>query len=78
MYHTLLLAFGWAFATIFMMEQQGSLLRFLFVLSLPLFLNNMVAVRVKTSALELDPYLKQLAISTLIFVILFGVGLLIS
>jgi len=51
--------------------------QFLFVLSAPLFIRIGVAVSRKPSH-ELDPYLKQMAIATLIFVLLFGVGLIVG
>jgi 1,4-dihydroxy-2-naphthoate octaprenyltransferase len=51
--------------------------QFLFLLTLPLFIINGRAVHQKDSN-ELDPYLKQLALSSLAFVLLFGVGLMLS
>jgi 1,4-dihydroxy-2-naphthoate octaprenyltransferase len=50
--------------------------QFLFVLTAPLFIINGKAVSNKPSE-ELDPYLKQLALSTLAFVLLFGLGLIL-
>ncbi|MEJ0056269.1 MAG: UbiA family prenyltransferase [Bacteroidota bacterium] len=47
--------------------------QFLFLLSVPLFIRIGAAVTNKPSD-ELDPYLKQMALSTLAFVILFGAG----
>lgn len=78
LYHQLLIALGWASATIYVLEQEGSWLKFLFLLSLPMFMVNIKAVQTKLEASALDPYLKQLAISTLVFVLLFGLGLLLS
>jgi 1,4-dihydroxy-2-naphthoate octaprenyltransferase len=46
------------------------------MLAIPLFFRNALAIRRKPSA-SLDPYLKQMAISTLLFVLLFGLGLII-
>ena len=51
--------------------------QFLFLLSVPLFLKNGIAVTRRPSH-ELDPYLKQMALSTLLFVLLFGAGILLS
>jgi 1,4-dihydroxy-2-naphthoate polyprenyltransferase len=51
--------------------------QFLFLITLPVFVINVMAVRRKASR-ELDPYLKQMALSTLLFVVLFGVGLLLA
>jgi 1,4-dihydroxy-2-naphthoate octaprenyltransferase len=49
----------------------------LFLLTVPLFLKNGFSVQQK-QAFELDPYLKQLALSTLLFVLLFGTGLVLA
>lgn len=51
--------------------------QFLFLLSVPLFIRNGMAVSKRPSH-ELDPYLKQMALSTLVFVLLFGIGMLLS
>jgi 1,4-dihydroxy-2-naphthoate octaprenyltransferase len=51
--------------------------QFLFVLSFPLFIRNGLAVSRKPSE-ELDPYLKQMALSTLFFVLTFGLGVVLS
>jgi 1,4-dihydroxy-2-naphthoate octaprenyltransferase len=48
-----------------------------FLLSAPLFIKNGLAVSRKPSH-ELDPYLKQMALSTLVFVLLFGIGQILS
>jgi len=47
------------------------------LLGIPLFIKNGLAVSTRPSR-QLDPYLKQMALSTLIFVLLFGVGLILS
>lgn len=51
--------------------------QFLFLIAVPLFLKIGIAVGRKKSE-ELDPFLKQMALTTLVFVVLFGVGSLIS
>jgi 1,4-dihydroxy-2-naphthoate octaprenyltransferase len=48
-------------------------MQFLFLLSAPLFLSIGKAVGSRPSA-ELDPYLKRMALATLLFVVLFGLG----
>src|SRR5260221_392202 len=50
---------------------------FLFLLAAPLFVSNGLAVSRKPSV-ELDPYLKKMALSTMLFVILFGTGFLLA
>jgi 1,4-dihydroxy-2-naphthoate octaprenyltransferase len=48
----------------------------IFLFTLPLFIKNGLSVQQKPSE-ELDPFLKQMALSTLLFVLLFGVGLIV-
>jgi len=76
-YHWFLLAGGIIAAFAFTILAGSSPWQWLFLLSLPLFVLNARAVYRKQS-FELDPYLKQMALSTLVFVLLFGVGLLLS
>src|SRR5688572_23572802 len=75
-YHWFLLISGWICAVLYTFLQYHSLWQFLFLLSLPLFLRNGQAILQKPSH-ELDPFLKQMALSTLMFVVLFGLGLIL-
>ncbi|HTF18298.1 MAG TPA: UbiA family prenyltransferase, partial [Chryseolinea sp.] len=74
-YHWFLILGGLGAAVFYAVLNYQTPLQFLFLLSAPLFLRTGVAVSKKPSR-ELDPYLKQMALSTLLFVLLFGVGLL--
>lgn len=74
-YHWLLLSAGWVCALSYDLINFRSPFQFVFVITLPLFIHNGMAVRYKAQH-ELDPWLRQLALSTLLFVTLFGVGLL--
>ena len=65
-------------AVVFVLFEFRNPWQFLFLLSVPLFVRNLQAVRHKTAAASLDPYLKQMALSTLLFVILFGIGHLLA
>ena len=47
---------------------------YLFLLVSPMLFFNARAVKIKTTSEGLDPYLKQLALTTLLFVLLFGLG----
>ena len=76
-YHWILLITGISTAIIYTAMNFNSEWQFLFLLSIPLFLLNGKAISSKPSH-ELDPYLKQMALSTLLFVILFGTGLILS
>ncbi len=73
-YHWALLVLGWICSIVYVILNYGTPWQWLFFLSLPLFVINAIAVRQKKTADALDPYLKQMAISTLVFSILFGVG----
>jgi 1,4-dihydroxy-2-naphthoate octaprenyltransferase len=73
-YHWVILSFAMIFSVLYLILRSDSLGQWLLVLSFPLFIKNGLAVSRLTNPLELDPYLKQMALSTLLFVILFGVG----
>jgi 1,4-dihydroxy-2-naphthoate octaprenyltransferase len=77
-YHWMIIIGGFAAALVFTLLNFQSVWQFAFFLSLPLFLKNTIAVTKYKEASLLDPYLKQLALSTLLFVILFGVGFVMS
>ena len=75
LYHLALIAIGWVSMLIYTnLIWTGEWPHLLYGLSLPLFLINVKAVFTKETPQQLDPFLKQLAISTLVFVLLFGVG----
>jgi 1,4-dihydroxy-2-naphthoate octaprenyltransferase len=76
LYHLFLLSGGFLSASIFVVLQFHSAWQFLFVLTLPLLYKNAKAV-LSFPPDKLDPYLKQMALTTLLFVILFGIGSLI-
>lgn len=76
-YHWWLTATGIAAAILYTFLEFRSPLQFLFLLSLPLFISIGVAVSQKPSQ-ELDPYLRRMAMATLVFVLLFGMGLVYS
>lgn len=75
-YHFLLLGTGFVSVVCFSILTYRSPFQLLFLLSLPLFIKNGLAVWKIKEPSALDPYLKQMALATLFFVILFGVGLL--
>jgi len=76
-YHWFLLSGGMISAIAFIALTYQSPLQLLFVLSFPLFVMNGLAVQRKPSD-KLDPHLKQLALTTLLFVVLFGLGQMLS
>lgn len=76
-YHWVLLITGLTSALVYTVINYHSPFQFLFILSFPLFIRNGLAVSHKPSE-ELDPYLKQMALSTLFFVLSFGLGVVLS
>lgn len=76
-YHVALLAVGMFSAALFMLLNYRSAWQWLFLLVTPLLFKVGKAVLVEPSE-RLDPWLKRMALTTLAFVILFGLGLLLS
>jgi 1,4-dihydroxy-2-naphthoate octaprenyltransferase len=76
-YHWLLLISGLLCAIIYMALNFKNEFQFLFLLVVPLLYLNARAVYTKTEPKDLDPYVKQMALTSLIFVILFGIGQII-
>ena len=71
-YHAILIYSAWLLMCFYSYIEIGfSGWRWLFLLTLPLFIWHLKMVRARKSQ-ELDPLLKQLALSTLLMVILFG------
>ncbi len=75
-YHAILIVLGFVLTLIYVAMNYKSIWNFLFLLSLPLFLKDLISI-FKTNNALLDPFLKKLALSTLLFSVLFGVGLLL-
>lgn len=75
-YHWILLAGGLLSALVYVILHYKSPWQFLFLITVPLFVKNGLSIHQKPSE-ELDPFLKQMALSTLLFVLLFGIGLIL-
>jgi len=73
-YHLLLLALGVGAAVGYVVLNYHSPWQWLFLLSLPLFFFNGSQVLARQESMQLDPLLKQMALSTLVFTLLFGLG----
>jgi 1,4-dihydroxy-2-naphthoate octaprenyltransferase len=73
-YHYFLLCAGFFCAFIFTDTHYEKITQNLYFLTVPLFVINARAVTLKTNPTDLDPYLRQLAIATLLFVLTFGMG----
>ncbi len=77
LYHWFLLLGGLLATTVYTVLNYTSPIQFLFMLSAPVFVSIGRGVNEKPSE-QLDPYLKRMALGTLLFVILFGVGQLMA
>ena len=76
LYHWFLLFAGITSSMIYTVLNFRSTAQLIFLLTIPLFIKNGIAIQSKPSS-ALDPYLKQMAISTLLFVLLFGLGIVL-
>lgn len=77
-YHWMLLGLGLLLSVVYVLLEYRSAWQWLFLLSVPLLYINAKAVKQKEAALALDPYLKQMAMTTLVYVITFGIGHLLG
>lgn len=77
-YHLLMIVGAFAAATIFVALHTNHVLNYLFWLASPLFIRDLVLIFKMKEKNNLDPFLKKLALSSLLFSLLFGVGLLLT
>lgn len=77
-YHTSLIALGWLAAVWFIALRMQSVFQILFILTLPLFIIDLVRINRIQEPRLLDPFLKKLSIATLLFTVLFGIGIILS
>jgi 1,4-dihydroxy-2-naphthoate octaprenyltransferase len=77
-YHWLLLVLGMLCAVVYVLLDFHNVFQFLFLVSFPLLFQNGLAIARKNKPSEIDPYLKKMALTTLLFVLSFGIGQLLS
>lgn len=77
-YHLLLIILGIISALLFNLLNYKNILSFLWIiLIVPLFIADLMKIYKITELKLLDPFLKKLAIKTLLFVLIYGLGLVI-
>lgn len=76
-YHWALIILAITSTFIFVLLQYHSPIQFLFLITTPLLFFNGFKVASTHESKNLDPFLKQMAISTLLFILTFGIGNLI-
>lgn len=77
-YHSLLILAGLSATVAFTLMNGKSTVQWLFLISAPLFLNDLIQIGKISSPKKFDPFLKKLSLSTLLFTVLFGLGLILS
>jgi 1,4-dihydroxy-2-naphthoate polyprenyltransferase len=77
-YHSLLILMGMLAAVIFSALNSTSTYQWLFLLSFPLFLGDLIRINKINKPRNFDPFLKKLSLATLLFTLLFGIGILFS
>jgi 1,4-dihydroxy-2-naphthoate octaprenyltransferase len=77
-YHIALLVLGFLSSIVYVLLNFTSTMQFLFIITLPLFRKQAATAYQINEPENFDPLLKQLAISTFIFSILFAVGMIVG
>lgn len=78
LYHWALLGIGLCMSIIFVIMHYQANIQFLFLITVPFLIINARSVSKNKEAMKLDPYLKQMVLTTIVFVVTFGVGHLIA
>lgn len=73
-YHWALLILSVVLAVLFCLINSNSLWQYLFLLSVPLLVRNGMAISRAQDLPSLNPWLKQMSLAALVFVILFSIG----
>jgi 1,4-dihydroxy-2-naphthoate octaprenyltransferase len=76
-YHALLLSAAIILAAIYILLSGVKITSLIFVMAWPMVLLNLYKVKGTEMPAELDPYLKQLAISTFFFMLFFGLAIVL-
>ncbi|MEM7549731.1 MAG: 1,4-dihydroxy-2-naphthoate polyprenyltransferase [Bacteroidota bacterium] len=78
LYHWFLLVLAIGLALVFTFIHYEGPLQLAFLLVTPLVLKNALGIQRETTSSKLDPYLKQMALTSLLFMVIFGSGLLMT
>ncbi len=76
-YHLTLLVVGFCMALLYTMLHYNRPVQLLFLLVIPLLFVNGRAIMTVRNSKDLDPYLRQMALTTLAFVFFFGLGIIL-
>jgi len=78
LYHSGLIILGWLSALFFVAIRFQSIYQVLFLLTIPLFIRDLLNINQIQEPRQLDPFLKKLSIATLLFTLLFGIGIILA
>jgi 1,4-dihydroxy-2-naphthoate polyprenyltransferase len=73
-YHWFLLIGGFVCAVIYSLLNHSEILNWIFLITLPLLIKIGIGVSKGQTPAQIDPFLKVMALTTLLFVITFGIG----
>ncbi len=76
-YHLFLIVTALLAATVYVVMNYSSLWNLLYLLTVPLFAKDLAGIFRQSDKSLLDPYLKKLALTTLLFSVLFGAGMIL-
>ncbi len=76
-YHMILIFFGWILLLVWMMLQRGHQERLVLLVALPFFVYDVFKVMHTKTQASIDPYLRKLALKTLLVALLFGISILL-
>jgi len=77
-YHNLLVLGGMLTSVIFTFVQGKSTFQWLFLLAFPFFVHDLIQINKIIKPKQFDPFLKKLSLTTLLFTVLFGLGIVLS
>jgi len=76
-YHTLLISVGMLTSVLFTLVHGKSTVQWLFLLAFPFFIRDLIQINSIMKPKQFDPFLKKLSLTTLLFTVLFGLGILL-
>ncbi len=77
-YHAFIVGAAWVSTIAFLLYIEANYFKFMVLIAFPLSIYHLIRLKKSYSPKEIDPLLKQLALSTLFFVFSFGIGLLLA
>jgi 1,4-dihydroxy-2-naphthoate octaprenyltransferase len=78
LYHYTIITAAMLFTIVYVLINYHSIWQFLFIISFPFMIKDLIDISKISDKSLFDPYLKRLALLTLLFTVLFGSGIIIS